>query len=99
MNRITFHDDEPVVDNSQLKESDTRHEDVIKVVEVIIVRVQGSVVILIELLHCGVPVHESSSVCYRSSNYSHQDLFNMFWFPEYTKKLTKEKQNVNEAWS
>lgn len=56
----TFHDDEPVIDNSQLKEGDTGHENVVKVVEIIIVRVEGGVVILIELLHSGVPVGESS---------------------------------------
>lgn len=67
----TFHDDEPVVDDSQFKEGNPSHEDVVKVVEEIIVGVEGGVVILIELLHCGVPVDGSrGSSIYNFNKYS-----------------------------
>ena len=61
----TFHDDEPIIDNSQLKEGYASHEDIVKVVKEVIVRIEGGVVLLIELFHCGVPGsgRRGSAIC------------------------------------
>lgn len=48
---VTFHNDEPVVDDSQFKQCHTGHKDVVKVIEIIVVHVHSCVVILVELLY------------------------------------------------
>ena len=53
---FTLHDDEPIVNNSELKQGNTGHENVVKVIEIIVILVDGSIVRMIVLLHSAITV-------------------------------------------